>query len=130
MPINVFDLAGYTPNSFEYEPLNLYDSIQSILSERIENDWDNPIFHEEPEAPKPWVEYYRQSAINGELITIDDRVFKNHWKEYHSLADECECCCKEEDKTEWWYCDDSKSSTKCSQWSIWPVLQWRDFTIY
>jgi len=116
MPINVFDLAGYIPNRFEYKPLNIFGSIDTILSEETANDWNNPIFHDEPDAPKPWVEYYRQSAINGELLTIDDPVFKGHWKEYHSWTDEWECCCKEKDKTEWCYCDDNKSSAKCSQW--------------
>jgi hypothetical protein len=100
MRIYVFVSAGYTPNLFEYEPLNIFGSIDTILYEKSENDWNNPIFHPEPEVPKPWVEYYRQSAINGELLTIDDLVFKNHWKEYHSGADEWECCCEENDKTE------------------------------
>jgi hypothetical protein len=116
MPINIFDLAGYTTNLFEYEPLNIFGSINTILLEQSENDWNNPIFHAEPEVPKPWVEYYRQSTVNGELLTIDDPVFKDHWKEYHSWADEWKCSCKEEDKTEWCYCDDNKSSAKCSQW--------------
>jgi hypothetical protein len=60
--------------------------------------------------------YYRQSAINGELLTIDDPVFKDHWKEYHSWADKWACDCKKEDKTKWCYCDSNKSSAKCSQW--------------
>jgi hypothetical protein len=58
MPINVFDLAGYIPIPFEYEPLNIFGSIDTILSEKPENDWNNPIFHVEPETPKPWVEYF------------------------------------------------------------------------
>jgi len=113
--INVFHLAGYSPNLIEHEPLDIFGSIDSISSEKPEDDWDNPIFHSEPETPKPWVEFYRQSAIKGELLTIDDPVFKEHWKEYHSSADEWECPCKEEDKTKWCYCDDAKSSAKCSQ---------------
>jgi len=116
MPINVFDLAGYTPNLFETEPLNIFGSINTILSEVPYNDWNNPIFHAEPETPKPWVEYYRQSAINGDLLAIDDIVFKDHWKEYHSWADEWGCDCGADDKTEWCYCADNKSSAKCSQW--------------
>jgi enolase len=114
--INVFDLARYTLNLFEHEALNICGSIDSILSEKFENDWNNPIFHAEPETPKPWVEYYRQLTINGELLTIDDPVFKNHWKEYHSWADEWDCDCKEDDKTEWCYCSNNESSEKCSQW--------------
>jgi hypothetical protein len=55
--IHVFDLAGYTPNIFEFEPLNAFGSIDMVLFEKPENDWNNPIFHEEPETPKPWVEY-------------------------------------------------------------------------
>ena len=82
--INIFDLAGYIPNLFEYEPLNIFGSINEILAKKPENDWNNPIFHAEPEIPKPWVEYYRQSAIKRELLTINDPVFKDHWKEYHS----------------------------------------------
>jgi len=84
MPINVFDLAGYTPNLFEFEPLNIFNSIDTILSEIPDNHWNNQIFHVELETPKPWVEYYCQSAINGELLTINDIIFKDHWKEYYS----------------------------------------------
>jgi len=91
MPINVFDLAGYIPSLFEYEPLNIFGSIDTILSEKSQNDWSNAIFHAEPETPKHWVEYYRQSAINGELLTINDPVFKDHYKKYLSLADEWDC---------------------------------------
>jgi len=116
MRINVFDLAGYTPNIFEHKPVNIFGSIDSVLKEKSENDWNNPIFHAEPETAKPWVEYYRQSAINGELLGIDDPVFKDHWKEYHSWNDKWDCCCKEDDKTEWCYCEDQRSSAKCSQW--------------
>jgi len=88
MPVDIFDLAGYIPNLFEYEPLNIFSSIDEVLLREPENDWDNPIFQAEPDIPKPWVEYYRQSAVNGELLTIEDPVFKDHWKEYHSWADE------------------------------------------
>jgi hypothetical protein len=58
MPINVLDLAGYTPDLFEHEPINIFGSIDPILSETSENDWNNPIFHPGPKVPKPWVEYY------------------------------------------------------------------------
>jgi len=109
-------LAGYTTNLFEHEPLNIFSSLNTISLEKPETDCNNPIFDAEPETPKPWVEYYRQSDINGELLSIDHIVFKNNWKEYHSLADEWECDSKEDDKTEWCYCEDSKSSARCSQW--------------
>jgi len=108
MPINVFDLARYMSNLFEYEPLSILNLINMILSEKPEIDWNNPLFHAEPETPKPWVEYYRQSAINGELLTIDDPVFTDHWKEYHFSVAEWDCICKEEDKTVWCYCEDNK----------------------
>jgi hypothetical protein len=62
----------------------MFGSIDTILFEKVENDWNNPIFQAETETPKPWVEYYRQSAIIGELLTNDDPVFQDHWKEYHS----------------------------------------------
>jgi hypothetical protein len=114
--INIFDLAGYTPNIFESEPLNIYSSINTILFEKPENDCNNPIFHAEPEVPKPSVEYYWQSALSRELLMIDDPVFKDHLKEYHSCADEWDCCCKDDDETEWCYCDNNKSSEKCSLW--------------
>jgi len=112
MPINVFELAGYTPNLFKYEPLNIFGSIDTILTEKSEDDLNNPIFHAVPEIPIPWVEDYRQSAINGELLTIDDIVFNDYWKEYHSWADEWDCVCKEEDKTQWCYWDHIKISAK------------------
>jgi hypothetical protein len=87
-------MVGYTLSLFEYEPLNLFGSMNTLLSEEPENDWNNPIFRQEPETPKPWIEYYRQLAIHGELLLIDDIVFKDHWKEYHSWADKWECSCK------------------------------------
>jgi len=104
------------PNLFEYEPIDIFGSIDSVLFEKPEHDWNNLIFHAEPETPKPWVEYYRQSAKYGDLLTIDDPVFKNHCKEYHSWADEWECCCIEDDKTESCYCDNNDSAAQCSQW--------------
>jgi len=74
MTVNIFDLAGYMPNLFQYQSLNIFSSLETILSEVPDKDWNNSIFHTDPEAPKPWVEYYRQSAINGELLAIDDLV--------------------------------------------------------
>jgi len=58
MPINVFDLSRYTPDLFEYEPLNIFGSMDTISSENPEDDWDNTIFHAEPGTPKSWVEYF------------------------------------------------------------------------
>ena len=42
--VNIFDLAGCTLNLFEYEPLNIFGSIDMILSEVPDNDWNDPIF--------------------------------------------------------------------------------------
>jgi hypothetical protein len=130
MPITVFNLAGYIPNLFEYEPLNVYGSIDMIISEKMEIDWNNLIFHAAPVTPEFWVEYYRQSAINGELLTIDDPVFKDHCKEYHSWADEWDCCCRENDKTEWYYCANNKSSTNCSQCYIEQSMLMQYYTFW
>jgi hypothetical protein len=116
MSINIFYLAGYTPNVFQYESLNKFESIDIVLSEESEKDWDNPLFHRKSEMPKPWVEYRRQLATNGKLLTIDDPIFNNHWREYHLWADELVCDCKENDKTEWCFCEDNKSKVKCPQW--------------
>jgi len=58
MPINIFELAGYVPNLFEYEPFNKFASIDTILLEEPENNCNNSIFHEEPETLKPLIEYY------------------------------------------------------------------------
>jgi hypothetical protein len=44
--INIFDLAGYTPDLFKTESCNIFSSIYSILLESSENDWNNPIFHD------------------------------------------------------------------------------------
>jgi len=130
MPTTVFDLAGYTPILFEYKPCNIFGSIDLIISENPEQHWCSPIFHEQPETPNHWVEYYPQSALNSELLTIDDSLCKNHQKEHHSWADEWDRDCQEEDNTEWCYWQDNKSFAKCSQWYILPVLPWSDFTIY
>ena len=32
MPINIFDLPRYTPDLFEFEPLKIFDLIDSVLS--------------------------------------------------------------------------------------------------
>jgi hypothetical protein len=45
MPINIFDLAGYTPKLFQQELLNIFGLTDSILFEKPENDCNNPIFH-------------------------------------------------------------------------------------
>jgi len=116
MKINIFDLAGYTPNLFEYEPLNILNLINTILLGVPDKDWSNPICHEEPETPNLWVEYYRQSAVNGELLKLDDIVFKNHWKSYHSFYDSWNCPCGQDDKPEWCSCEDNNSLAQCSQW--------------
>jgi len=114
--INIFDLARYTRNLFEHEPLNIFGSIEPNLFEKPENDWSNPIFHPEPVTSKPWVEYYCQSAINEDLHKVDDQVFRDYWKQYQSWADKWTCNYKENDKTESRYCEDNKASVKCSQW--------------
>jgi hypothetical protein len=108
MAVNVINLAGYTPNLFQYELLDIFVSIVIILSAKREHDSNNPIFHPEPETPTTGVECYQQSAINCELVTIDDTVFKDGRKKYHLWADEWDCDCKEEDKTEWCFCGDNK----------------------
>ena len=46
MQLNIFDLPGYTPNLFEYKRLNIFGSIDTILLEKPENDWNNSVFHE------------------------------------------------------------------------------------
>jgi hypothetical protein len=56
MPINIFELAGYIPSLFEYKPHNLYGSIESILSEESDSDWNILLFHTEPETRKPSIE--------------------------------------------------------------------------
>jgi len=114
--INIFDFAGYTPDLFEHEPLNIFGSIDTVLFEKLDNNWNDPIFHQDPKTPKPWVEYYRQSAINGELLELNNIVFKAHQQSYYSFYDKWDCNCREEDKTEWCYCEENTSLAKCSQW--------------
>lgn len=130
MRINIFDLTGHTPNLFQYERLNIISFINTILSKGPDNDSINPIFHEEPEIPKPQVEYYRQSAVRGLLLKLDDIVFKDHWNSYHSFYDSWNCICNKDDKTEWCYCARDMSSQKCSQWQIFHVHQWIGYMIY
>jgi hypothetical protein len=57
MTINLFKLAGYTPNLFEYEPLNICGVTDTILAEKSEDDWNSPIFRAKLEIPKLCVEY-------------------------------------------------------------------------
>jgi len=101
MPINICELAGYTPYIFEYEPQNIFGRMDFIRRGKPEKNLNNPIVNVESESPEPWVEYYRQSTIKGKSLTINDNVFKDHWKHYHLVADKWDCICKEEDKTEW-----------------------------
>jgi hypothetical protein len=116
MPITLFDLADYTSDLFEYEPHKNFGFLNMTLSEKPENNWNNRIFHEDPDTPRPWVEYYRQSATNSDLLKIDDILFKTHCQEYHSWTYKWDCDGKDEDRTEWCYCEDNKLSAKCSRW--------------
>jgi len=61
--------------------MQIFRSIYTILSEKPEDNWKNPIFHKDSETPKPSVEYYPQTAINGKLPAIDDIVCEDYWKE-------------------------------------------------
>jgi len=54
--MNIFDLAGYMPNLFEFEPLARFGSIGEVISKVPDNDWNDALFHKEPETPKPLVE--------------------------------------------------------------------------
>jgi len=56
MPINIFELAGYTPYIFEYEPQNIFGSTNLICWGKPEKDSNNPIFHAEADSPEPCVE--------------------------------------------------------------------------
>ena len=55
--IYTIDLAGYILNVFEYKPVNIVNLIDIILSDLLQNNWDNSIFHAEHKILKPWVEY-------------------------------------------------------------------------
>jgi len=68
--ITIFDLAGYTPNLFEHKPLNIFGLIDTILSEKSENDWNNPIFHEEPETLKPWLNTITNQQITENCLQL------------------------------------------------------------
>jgi hypothetical protein len=48
--INIFDLAGYTPDIFEYTPINIIDLIDNILPDILKIVWNNPIFYEQLET--------------------------------------------------------------------------------
>jgi hypothetical protein len=96
MPVNTVDVARSIPNLLEYEPHNIFHCIGMIFMQQSENDWNIPIFHEPHKIPQHWDEYYGQSAIDSELLMIDDIVCKNHWKDYHLLANEWDCNCKDE----------------------------------
>jgi len=122
--INIFHLAGYIPNSFECQYLNIFEFIDIILFEHSEINWNHPIFHNGPETLTPWIKYYCLSVNWGELLLLDDIVFKDYRKKYHSWADQWNCPCKEANNTELCYCEENMISAKCSQWYIWQSRQW------
>jgi len=65
MPINIIDLARYTPNLFEYENLNILGSVNMILSVQLENNWNNSIFHDELETPNLVL-----NTIDNQLLAV------------------------------------------------------------
>jgi len=53
MAICIFEVAGYTPDRFEFEPLKIFALIYIIFLEISGNDWNNPILNEECDSPQP-----------------------------------------------------------------------------
>jgi hypothetical protein len=94
--INFFDIAGRTTNLFEYEPLNIFNSIDAVIFETEE-----PLeeyFWKEPHAVSPWNSYWTEAAKYGGGLQINDPVFKDSWTKYYGLHVNCEaeevCYCE------------------------------------
>ena len=94
--INWFDLAGKACLISEPEPLNPFDSIDTVLLE-IEAPL-KAYFWDEPQPVSPWNSYWTEAEKSGGGLRIDDPDFKDFWTKYHGLHincwDEEICYCK------------------------------------
>lgn len=70
MPVNIFELGGYTPKLFEHEPINIFISINSRLTEKPEDDWYIPVVHAEHETSKPWVEIIDNRPLTASYLQL------------------------------------------------------------
>jgi hypothetical protein len=95
--INFFYLAGRTTNLFEHEPLNAFNSIDTVILEPEESLEE--YFWEEPHAVSPWNSYWTEAAIYGGGLQMNDPVFKDSWTKYYGLHVDCEeeeiCYCEQ-----------------------------------
>ena len=85
---NFFNLAGWTKNLFEHEPLNTFDGIEAVLLE-TEEPWEE-YFWSEPQPVSLWNFYWTEAIRNTGGLQIDDPVFKNVWTKYYSLHIDCQ----------------------------------------
>lgn len=114
--INIFNWARNGIILCEYKPLNIFDSMDMILSEESDNYWDNAIIHTAHKVLKPWVKSNEQSAIHTELLQLDDSVVKDFFQQFDSWEVNWKCTCKQKNRTEQYYSEQKAQSAKCTQW--------------
>jgi len=79
---NWFDLAGTAGLVFESESLNVFDSIEAILSVTFEEEPLEAYFLEQSTVPSPWNTDWTDAAREGAGLDINDPVFWPHWTRY------------------------------------------------
>jgi hypothetical protein len=85
-------------NIFKAEPINAFESLNSILLSKAQEFNDNPLFMDQEYCsetlwseghnyPSSWIEYYYTSAVEGILLDINDPIYGPYWKKYKSWGD-------------------------------------------
>jgi len=94
---NWIDLAGTPCLVFEPEPLNAFESIETILAASLGEEPLEAYFWEQSAFSSPWNTYWTDAAREGGGLDINDLVLEPHWTRYtgaHSwlLCDPEETC--------------------------------------
>jgi hypothetical protein len=76
---NWFDLAGTTCLVFEPEPLNSFESIQTLRRSSFEEEHLEAYLWEQSAVPSPWNTYSTDAAREGGGLDINNPVFGPHW---------------------------------------------------
>jgi len=97
---NWFDLAGIPCLVFEPEPLNMFETIETILAASFEEEPLEAYFLEQATVPSPWNNYWTDAAKEGGGHDINDPVFGPHWTRYTGAHSWFRC-----DPEEWYDCE-------------------------
>jgi len=70
---------------FVPEPLNAFESIETILTATFEEEPLKAYFWEPSDLPSPWNLYWTEVAREGGSLDIHDPVFGPHWTDCRGL---------------------------------------------